>query len=141
MSWVDVSEEVRWRVAALLDRFERGQWDTEIRVRLREGRMRELDPELNLMKLDKYQTDAVMEAAEEEWQHGQAIVRHRKDLHARIAEAQRQIGLALGQIKNLDELSDAEYENGSTDAEHFLNKAARSLRAAQSLKPTGADGE
>lgn len=136
-----VPEETRWRVAALMDRIEQQYWDIEIEDRLLNGRIADLDPELKSVgKLTKDEASAVMVAAEEEWEHGERIMTHRKRLHESIADAGSRIVWALKEIETLSELGDAEYMDGSADLEAFLNDAARALRAAQKIKPTDKDG-
>jgi hypothetical protein len=136
-----VPTEVRDRVCALMERFERDQWATEIEARLRNGTITELDPELRLRKLDGDALASVMTEAEEEWQYGQNIILQRKALHTQIDEAHSQVRMALAQLRNLDELGDVEYMGGCADVEHYLHEAGRALRSAQALKPSNKDGE
>ena len=136
-----VPTEVRDRVSALMERIDRNQWETEIEARLRNGTIRELDPELRLGRIDGDALASVMTEAEEEWQHGQNILIGRKELHVCIQEALHAVQVVRRQLKNLDEMGDVEYMGGNVDVEHFLEEAARALRAAQALKPTDAKGE
>lgn len=136
-----VPTEVRDRVSALMDRVDRNNWHTEIEGRLRSGTIHELDPHLRLAKLDGDALASVMTEAEEEWQHGQSILTGRKELHVCIQEALHAVQMVKRQLKNLDELGDVEYMGGNADVEHFLEEAARALRAAQALKPTDEKGE
>lgn len=136
-----VSTETRWRFAALMHQIDREHWDVEIEDRLLNGRIADLDPELKgVGKVSKDEAAAIMTAAEEEWEHGERIVLHRKRLHESIADAGSRILWALKEIETLSGLGDAEYMDGSADLEAFLNDAARALRAAQKIKPTDKNG-
>lgn len=95
---------------------------------------------LNFAPVSKEDARDVMTAAIEEVEHDRRIVLHRRDLHGLIAQAQTQIQRAINQAKILGDLGDVEYMDGNADLEAFLADAARSLRAAQALKPTDKDG-
>lgn len=136
-----VSEETRCRVAALMDRIERQYWDIEIEDRLLNGRIADLDPELkSIGKLTKDEARAVMVEALEEWEHGERIISHRRNLHESIVDAGNRIAWAFKELTTLAELGDVEYDGGHADLEAFLNDAARALRAAQKIKPTDKNG-
>lgn len=136
-----VTEETRWRVAALMDKIDREHWDVEIEDRLLNGHIADLDPELRAMgKVSKDEAAAIMTEAEEEWEHGERIILHRRRLHESIADAGNRITWALKEIEALSEMGDAEYMDGHADLEAFLNDAARALRAAQKIKPTDKNG-
>lgn len=140
MSW-GASEEVADRLADLMEKVGSDRWG-ELEQRLVAGTLRELDPDLNLSKMDKDTAVEVFETARSYYETGQAVIRTRKELHRHLDDAQRSIALARKAMKDLWEVwGDAEYEGGDRDVEKFLDESLRNLRAAQALKPTGKDGD
>lgn len=137
MSYYGVSEEVADRVADLMLR---GVDTLELENRLALGTLNELDSELRLLQLNKEEVRSVISAAKALHEHILNITAKRIELHQCIEWAEGEALRALRLMKDLDELGDVEYEGGRADVEHFLKDAARSLRAAQALKPTDKNG-
>lgn len=128
------------RLAELLEKTETGRWE-ELEHRLEAGTLGELDRRLKLPPLDGEEGVLLFEAAREQAERGMLVVRHRRLLHQQIEATQAAIARALQTVETLDEaLGDPEYQGGHADTEHYLNEAARSLRAAQRVKPTDKDG-
>lgn len=132
-------EALKNELLRVLDRVEPEKWGLLEKL-IAEGKAGTMYGCLNFGGIGEDAAREVMTAAIEEIEHDRQIVRHRKELHKFIEQAQAQVQRAFQEIKNLDELYDVEYEGGSSDLEKFLEDAARALRAAQALKPTDKDG-
>lgn len=128
------------RLATLLERVGEDRW-AELEERLTAGTLGVVDPELrDLTPLDGAESVEVFESARAEAERQRYITRQRQNLHRQIEAAQGEIRRALDTMRTLDDLGDVEYEGGDADTEHHLNEALRSLRAAQAVKPSDADG-
>lgn len=132
-------EMVRSELAAILDRLDDGKWG-RLEQALAKGEAGTMYGCLNLAPLGEEAARELMDAASDEMRYNRNIVRQRRELHDLIQNGLSSIHLAEQMIRRLDGLGDVEYENGSADLEAFLADAARALRAAQALKPTGKDG-
>lgn len=114
----------------------------ELEKMLAAGTAGEVDPELaRLGPLGAEKAAELIEAARPEYEQSLAIVRHRKELHQHIDQAQRVIKDAFRSIRELGGWGDVEYEGGHRDTEDCLNEALRQLRLAQAVKPSDKDGD
>ncbi len=136
----DVSHEVADRLALLMEKVGSDRWD-ELTDRLMAGTIRDLDPKLNLSKMNKATAIKVFEAGRDAYNHDEEIIRFRRILHEEIRKAGSAIVRAERAMGDLDGMGDVEYEGGCDDVAKFLKDALRMLRAAQAIKPSDADGE
>ena len=112
----------------------------ELEKALADGTAGNFSKDLDLPAMGPERALEVFEAARLEYEHDMHIINGRKLLHKHIENAQNEISLAQGVIRELDRIGDAEYENGSRDLEKFLEDAARMLRAANAVKATDKNG-
>jgi hypothetical protein len=137
---VRVDENLKWELFRILTNYPNVDGEKLERL-LAKGEAGTMFATLNIAPLGDDAARDAMQAALDELALSSNIQRTRQNLHQCIADALKRIQMAERDIKKLDEMGDAEYENGSADLEAFLADAARSLRAAQVLKPTNGQGE
>ncbi|MFE7965409.1 hypothetical protein ACFU0X_20635 [Streptomyces cellulosae] len=89
--------------------------------------------------------EALLDEAERDLEHDEAILTQRVELHAKLTGALDDVHAATRALTELQSsrLYDVEYADtiAADDVEAFLKESRRALRAALALLPTDADGE